>query len=102
MSDVSDQPYSPFSGGDTELDDAIEQILGEYISDSLWRIDARNRICAEITARGFDVFARPVEPMPTGDEFIARFHDEDLVDPNNLSAKDKGIVRRLIGKRDWP
>lgn len=43
---------------DTELDDAVEQILGDYIADSLWRIDARNRICAEIAARGFDVFAR--------------------------------------------
>lgn len=48
------------------------------------------------------MFARPVEPMPTGDEFIARFHDEDLVDPNNLSTKDKGPVQRLIGKRDLP
>lgn len=43
---------------DTELDDAVEQILGDYIADSLWRIDAKNRICAEIAARGFDIFAR--------------------------------------------
>lgn len=45
---------------DTELDDEIEQILDRYISDSLWRVDARNEICAAITARGFDVFARRI------------------------------------------
>lgn len=47
---------------DTELDDEIEQILGLYIPDALWRIDARNAICAAIAARGYDVFARPAVP----------------------------------------
>lgn len=49
---------------DTELDDEIEQILGLYIPDALWRIDARNAICAAIAARGYDVFARPKAPGP--------------------------------------
>lgn len=52
-------------GGDfpqrnTELDDEIEQILGNYIGDALWRIQARNEICAAIMARGYDVYKRPV------------------------------------------
>lgn len=51
----------------TELDDEIEQILGRYIRDSLWCIQARNEICAAIAARGFDVFARP---KPTSPELL--------------------------------
>lgn len=45
---------------DTELDDEIEQILDRYIRDTLWRVQARNEICAAIGARGYDVYARPV------------------------------------------
>lgn len=37
--------------GDTELDDAIEIIVGDYISDSLLRIDLAQRIMAEVLRR---------------------------------------------------
>lgn len=46
----------------TELDDAIEQVLDQYIPDTLWRIEARNRVCSLIAAAGFDVFAQVPEP----------------------------------------
>jgi len=44
-----------------ELDDEVEQILDRYIGDAIWRVRARNEICAAIQARGFDIFARPME-----------------------------------------
>lgn len=47
---------------DTELDDEIEQILGRFLDDSLERIQARNQICAAITARGYDAYARRKKP----------------------------------------
>lgn len=48
-----------FPKRDTELDDEIEQILGQFIADPVDRLRARNEICAAIQARGFDVYARP-------------------------------------------
>jgi hypothetical protein len=48
----------PMPIADTELDDEIEQILGRFLDDSLERIHARNAICAAISARGYDVYAR--------------------------------------------
>jgi len=46
----------------TELDDAIEQVLDKYIPDSIWRIQARNEVCALIGQAGYDVYARVAEP----------------------------------------
>lgn len=48
--------------GDTELDDAIEQIVGDYIPDSLLRIQLKQRILREILRRtALDAFARPLD-----------------------------------------
>lgn len=54
------EPYQtqPMPIPNTELDDEIEQILGRFLDDSIERIHARNAICAAISARGFDVYAR--------------------------------------------
>ena len=49
-----------FPKRDTELDDEIEQILGQFVTDPVDRVRARNEICVAIQARGYDVFARPV------------------------------------------
>lgn len=46
----------------TELDDAIEQVLGDYIPDALWRTQARNRVCRLIAEAGYDVYAPVAEP----------------------------------------
>jgi hypothetical protein len=46
--------------GDTELDDAVEQIVGDYIPDTLLRLQCAGRIMREVTRRtGLDVYARP-------------------------------------------
>lgn len=50
-------PHAPER--DTELDDEIEQILGQFIASPTDRVRARNEICAAIQARGYDVYARP-------------------------------------------
>lgn len=49
-----------FPQRDTELDDEIEQILATRL-DTWAALDLRNQICAAITARGFDVYARPLD-----------------------------------------
>jgi hypothetical protein len=46
----------------TELDDAVEQVLGRYIPDTLDRIRARNEIVSLIATAGHDVFAQVPEP----------------------------------------
>lgn len=51
-------PVFPKRG--TELDDEIEQILGQFIGNPVDRVRARNEICAAIQARGFNVYARPI------------------------------------------
>jgi hypothetical protein len=48
-----------FPRRDTELDDEIEQILGQFIADPIDRVRARNEVCAAIAARGYDVYAKP-------------------------------------------
>lgn len=50
-----------FPQRDTELDDEVEQILGQFIPDTVDRIRAASEVCAAIAARGFDVYARPVD-----------------------------------------
>lgn len=47
--------------GDTELDDAIEQIVADYIPDSLLRVQLAKRILAEVLRRTpiDDPYARP-------------------------------------------
>ena len=37
--------------GDTELDDTIEQIVGDYVPDSLVRVQLAKRILAEVLRR---------------------------------------------------
>jgi hypothetical protein len=46
----------------TELDDAVEQVLGRYIPDTLDRIAARNEICGLLAAAGLDVYTQVLEP----------------------------------------
>jgi hypothetical protein len=50
--------------GDTELDDAIEIIVGDYIPDSLLRVQLAKRILAEVLRRTpiTDPYARPASP----------------------------------------
>jgi hypothetical protein len=49
-----------FPKRDTELDDEIEQILGQFIDAPADRLRALAEICAAVRARGFDVYARPL------------------------------------------
>jgi hypothetical protein len=48
-----------FPQRDTELDDEVEQILGQWIPNGLDRVTASLAIRAAIAARGIDVYARP-------------------------------------------
>lgn len=63
MSEILMSDAGPaFPSRDTELDDEIEQILASRVElDTYAAIELRNQICAAIAARGFDVYARPVE-----------------------------------------
>lgn len=63
---MSERPATDIVGGgytdpgDTELDDAIEQIVGDYIPDTLLRLQCAGRILREVARRtGLDVYARP-------------------------------------------
>ena len=65
---VDDKVYNIVGGthsdpGDTELDDAIEQFVGDYVHDSLLRIELAQRILAEVLRRTpiDDPFMRPVQ-----------------------------------------
>lgn len=46
----------------TELDDAVERVLAQYIPDAMWRIEASHRVCGLIAAAGVDVFTQVPEP----------------------------------------
>lgn len=46
----------------TELDDAIEQVLGRHIPFAMDRVQARNEICGLIAKAGYDVYAEVPAP----------------------------------------
>ncbi len=47
----------------TELDDAVERVLGRYISDPFQRLDAAHEILSLLhAATGVDVYAQVPEP----------------------------------------
>jgi hypothetical protein len=49
-----------FPERNADLDDEIEDILSTRL-DTWAAIDLRNQICDAIAARGFDIYARPLD-----------------------------------------
>jgi hypothetical protein len=51
--------------GNTELDDAIEVIVGDYVADTLVRTDLAKRVLAEVVKRtGLGVYDKPLPGAP--------------------------------------
>jgi hypothetical protein len=51
--------------GNTELDDAIEMIVGDYVADTLVRTDLAKRVLAEVVKRtGLGVYDKPLPGAP--------------------------------------
>lgn len=73
----------------TELDDAVEQVLGRYIPDSLWRIKARNEVIALVAAVGLDVFAAVPAPVRLSAEDVMAI-ELDVRHERTADAADRG------------